>query len=276
MGEGAAQVAGHRVRVVRRLAWRLVAPENRLARARDRDTPLAMKHRTIQGAIRYTSNKPDRKGQERGRERFTFTHHADGCVTIRALCEIEEPDPTVLRDVVYSLDAAGRPKDCLLRLTVGDAFMGAGFFRFGESFIECESYGPGIGRVSQRVELASPIDGFGTHPIVTDGYFLGRQDWTHVKRRSFSMYVPSPDHRGATAPVLAPVRIDGVYKGRETVSVAAGTFDCWHLQFEDPGGGMGDHPVYDLWVTADEDALFVQGGVGGYMQTWYELVTLDR
>jgi hypothetical protein len=29
-------------------------------------------------------------------------------------------------------------------------------------------------------------------------------------------------------------------------------------------------------VTADEDAIFLQGGVGGYMQTWYELVELRR
>jgi hypothetical protein len=38
----------------------------------------------------------------------------------------------------------------------------------------------------------------------------------------------------------------------------------------------GAHPAYDLWVTADEDAIFVQGGVGGYMQTWYELAELTR
>jgi hypothetical protein len=36
------------------------------------------------------------------------------------------------------------------------------------------------------------------------------------------------------------------------------------------------HPVYDVWITADEDALSVQGGLGGYMQTWYELVNLSR
>ena len=36
--------------------------------------------------------------------------------------------------------------------------------------IECESFGPSIGRVSQRVEANGPFDGFGTHPIVGDGY----------------------------------------------------------------------------------------------------------
>ena len=28
--------------------------------------------------------------------------------------------------------------------------------------------------------------------------------------------------------------------------------------------------------TSDPDSLFVQGGVGGYMATWYELVELER
>lgn len=237
-----------------------------------------MRHTTIKGLIRYTSKKPERLNQPRGQERFTFTRHSDGAVTLRAVCEIEEPDPTVLRDVIVSMDPEGAPRDCLLRLTVGDRFMGAGFFRFGTDFIECESYGPSIGRVSQRVSLDRPIDGFGTHPIVADGYFLGNQNFSKESRRSFHMYLPSPDHRGATPPVLAPVSIDGVYLGKETVTTPAGTFACKHMQFVDPGssGFAADHPLYDLWITDDERSLFVQGGVGGYMQTWYELVELSE
>jgi hypothetical protein len=236
-----------------------------------------MRHRTVRGLIRYTSKKPERMDQPRGQERFTFTHHEDGCVTLRATCEIEEPAPTVLRDVILSMDEAGAPKDCLLRLTVGDRFMGAGMFLFGPDFLACESYGPAIGRISQRVSLDKPIDGFGTHPIVADGYFLGKQDFSSAKRRTFLMYLPSPDHRGATPPLLAPVAIDGVLVGEETVTTAAGTFACKHMQFVDPGnsGFSNDHPLYDLWVTNNDDALFVKGGVGGYMQTWYELVELS-
>jgi hypothetical protein len=237
-----------------------------------------MRHTTIKGLIRYTSKKPERLNQPRGQERFTFTRHSDGAVTLRATCEIEEPDPTVLRDVIVSMAPSGAPQDCLLRLTVDDRFMGAGFFRFGTDFIECESYGPSIGRVSQRVSLEAPIDGFGTHPIVADGYFLGKQDFSQETRRSFRMYLPSPDHRGATPPILAPVGIDGVYLGKETVTTPAGTFACKHMQFVDPGhsGFSADHPLYDLWITDDERSLFVQGGVGGYMQTWYELVELTE
>lgn len=238
-----------------------------------------MAHRTVRGEIRYTSRKPHMLGQERGHERFTFTHHGDGKSTLRAHCFIAEPDPTVMRDVIYAMDERRRPMDCTVRLTVADAFMGSGWFRFGPDFIECESYGPAIGRVSQRVSLSQPIDGFGTHPIVADGYFLGVQDWAAgPHRRSFSMYLPSPDHRGATPPLLAPVRMDGVCLGEERVSVAAGEFQARHLQFIDPGasGMIGEHPPYDLWVTADRDAVFLKGGVGGYMQTWYELTWLER
>jgi len=26
----------------------------------------------------------------------------------------------------------------------------------------------------------------------------------------------------------------------------------------------GEHPPYDLWITDDEDSIFLKGGVGGY------------
>lgn len=47
---------------------------------------------------------------------------------------------------------------------------------------------------------------------------------------------------------------------------------CRRFHFTDEEGGMaakdGPHPVYDVWVTAVGDALFVNGVVGGYMQAW--------
>jgi len=105
-----------------------------------------MQHRTITGKILYTSRKPERMGEERGRENFTFTVHADGKRILRAQCEIEEPSPTVLRDIIYALDENDMPMDCFVRLTIGDRFMGAGLFIMRDGQIECESYGPSIGR----------------------------------------------------------------------------------------------------------------------------------
>lgn len=237
-----------------------------------------MAHRTISGKIAYTSRKPGREGEERGREIFTFTVHGDGSRTMRALCEIEEPAPTVLRDITYSLDANDMPTDCFVRLTVGDAFMGAGLFRVTPEYVECESFGPLIGRVSQKVPIVGTFDGFGTHPIAGDAYITKRMDRSKgPHNRKFRTFLPSPDHRGATPPLIAETNIYLEYVGDETITVKAGEFLASHYRFTDPHADMaGGHPDYDVWVTADDDAIFLQGGVGGYMQTWYELVELAR
>lgn len=240
-----------------------------------------MKHKTIEGKILYTSKKPGREGEVRGREDFRFTHHTDGKRTLRATCELEDPDPTVLRDIVYSLDENDMPMDCFVRLTIGDEFMGAGFFRITEGFVECESYGPEIGRLSQRVPIVGSYDGFGTHPIVGDAYITKKMDRSRgPHKRNLRTFLPSPDHRGATPPMISETNIQLEYVGEETVTVQAGTFEAYHYRFSDEDGGMvglsGEaHPEYDVWVTADDDAIFLKGGVGGYMQTWYELVELN-
>ena len=240
-----------------------------------------MQHRTIRGKILYTSKKPERLDEVRGREGFTYTVHTDGKRTLRAMCEIEEPLPTVLRDITYSTDENDRPLDCFVRLTVGDAYMGSGWFRMTDGQIECESYGPSIGRVSQRRQIAGGYDGFGTHPIQGDAYLTKCMDVARgPHQRPVRAFLPSSDHRGATPPVIAEARLELAYIGEETVTVAAGSFAARHFRFTDEQGGMvsdkGAHPDYDLWVTADEDAIFLKGGVGGYMQTWYELIELQR
>lgn len=243
-----------------------------------------MNHRSVRGKIRYTSKKPEMLDRERGREWFAFTHHGDGSTIIRAQCEIEEPAPSVLRDIVYAVGPDGSPRNLHVHLTVGDEFMGSGWFNVKAGpdggVIECESYGPSIGRLSQLVNFDGPIDAMGTHPIISDAFTTRCMDISRgPHRRTIRCYLPSPDHRGATPPMAVEVKIDLEYVGDEEVTVAAGTFACRHFRFvDDSDGGMGGttHPHYDLWVTADEDSIFVQGGVGGYMQTWYELVELER
>lgn len=241
-----------------------------------------MRHRTVQGKIRYTSMKPGREGEERGREWFAFTHHGDGSTIMRARCEIEEPDPTVLRDVTYHLGPGMVPIDLHVHLTVGDAFMGSGWLHHDRAAgtISCESYGPTIGRLSQLRECGGAFDGFGTHPIVSDGYLTQIMDVARgPHRRPIRVFLPSPDHRGATPPMIAEVNMCLEYVGEEQRTVAAGTFACRHFRFiDDSDAGMGGthHPDYDMWVTADDDAVFVYGAIDGYMMNRYELVELER
>jgi hypothetical protein len=240
-------------------------------------------HRTIEGRVEYTSRKVGMEGQNRGFETFMFTHHGDGKVIMRAHCEINEPKPSVMRDIIYVLDENKQPMDLHVHLTVGGAFMGSGWMRFDGTHVEMESYGPAIGRLSQKVQAELPLSGFGTHPIVSDGYMLSYQDWKSDDKLLLNCYLPSSDHRGATPPQIAHVKIGAVYLGNENVTVPAGTFPCRHFQFVDDasivtgtGGMAGEHPPYDIWITDDEDGICVQGGVGGYMMTWYELVALKR
>ncbi len=244
-------------------------------------------HRTIRGTLAYTSNKPDRQGQERGREDFTITVHGDGRRTLRAHCEIDDAPP-VLRDVTYSVDAAGRPLDCFVRLGVDDRFVGSSWFRFTDHAIECEGFTALEGRISQRIEVPGRIAMFGTHPIQADAWLSRIADISlgpHWKVYP-ELYLCSLDHRGATGPMLMrhPIGLRLGYVGRETITVKAGTFEALHFVIGESGDAEpadtrnepGKHPRYELWCTADEDYVFLKAWVSGYMMTAYELVALER
>ena len=86
-------------------------------------------HRSVMGKVLYTSRKPERMNQERGREFFRIDVHADGTRTCTAHCEIDDR-PSVMRDITYSLDKDWNPTDCFVRISVGSRFMGSGWFRF--------------------------------------------------------------------------------------------------------------------------------------------------
>ncbi len=241
-----------------------------------------MKHRTVSGVIRYTSNKPHMLGQTRGCEWFTFTRHDDGRTILRARCEIEEPEPKVLRDIIYGIGPGGVPEHLHVHLTVDDTLMGSGWMRHDAAagIIECESFGPSIGRISQRMPAGGAFDGFGTHPVVGDGYLTRCMDISKgPHRRNVRVFLPSPDHRGATAPLIAEVNIGLEYVGEVAKTVKAGTFACRHYRYiDDTGPGMGGvtHPAYDMWVTADDDAVLVYGSIDGSMMNRYELIELNR
>lgn len=243
-------------------------------------------HFRIRGTLRYTSDKPDRKGQERGREYFTITRHADGRRTLRAYNEIDDA-PNVMRDVTLSIGTDWRPTDCFVRLSVGDAFVGSSWFQFTEREALCEGYTVNEGRISQRIALQRPIDAFGTHPIQGDGWLMKivAQDQPGVARQYRNLMLCSLDHRGATGPLLMPhpLGVPITFVGRERITVAAGTFDALHFRITetaddaaDTRNELGKHPPYDIWVTADGEFVMLLATVKGYMMTRYELTEYER
>ena len=236
-------------------------------------------HRTIRGRILYTSRHPDRMNQERGREYFILTRQSDGISHLHAHCEIDDA-PDVIRDVTCAFETRSmRPLDGSVRISVGVEFEGTGWFRFTNDLAICESYNRKKGRQSARLPLTAPTSWFGHHAIVNDG-FLSRYFPANSRPGKIMMedvIMSSPDHRGATGPLIFPMKFGLVYEKNETVTVGAGRFDARKFQITDTADHLPqEHPPYEIWCTADADGLFLKGGVGGYMQTYYELVELER
>ncbi|MEO0998020.1 MAG: hypothetical protein AAFX58_10920 [Pseudomonadota bacterium] len=242
-------------------------------------------HETIRGRIHYTSNKAGREGIERGREHFTITKHGDGRRTLRAHAEIDDA-PNVLRDVTLTLDKDWITRDAFVRLSVGDETYGSAWFRFADTYAECEGLLHERGRISERVDYDKPPPLFGTHPIQGDAWHLHAIDRSNgpTVQVMDAFLMSSLDHRGATGPSLVwhepGMKVE--YVGEERISVGAGTFDAWHFCYGERGSDRpgsnddGEHPPYEVWTTADGDFILLQAFVTGYMNTHYELVELER
>ncbi|MXO69448.1 hypothetical protein GRI72_11515 [Altererythrobacter marinus] len=233
--------------------------------------------RSVTGTLRYTSNQEERRGAERGREFFRIDVHADGSRTIAAHGEIDDA-PAVVRDVNLRVDADRAPQECFVRIAVGGAFRGSAWFRFAPDTAECEAFTAVEGRVRQTMTLDRPLPAFGNHAMANDGFMLSLYDLSQgpgvqvIER----LLLSSPDHRGATGPMLFAVDLALEFVGEETVTVAAGTFDALHFRMVDVPGLPLEHPEYDLWCTADGDYVLLKAAVGGYMQTAYELTHYEQ
>ena len=74
--------------------------------------------------------------------------------------------------------------------------------------------------------------------------------------------------------MLVSVTPSLIFVGEEQISVGAGDFQAYHFQFVSVEGFPDEHPVYDVWTSADGDYLFLKGEVGGYMPPRYALMEL--
>jgi hypothetical protein len=201
-----------------------------------------MRHRTYGGKVRYLGDKVG----ERGREWFTVTVHGDGTRTMRVHCEMD--DKEVLRDVTYTVDGNWAPRDAFVRLTVEDKFMGSGWFRFTDRFVECETLTAAGGRMSQRVDIDAPLKSFGPHPVLSDMWHLSGFDFDSADNTQYwPNAVSSPLPNGASGPMISIGMIGAERLEPEEINVPAGTFQCEHFKFI-----LIDKPSEELWFTRDD------------------------
>ena len=116
-----------------------------------------------------------------------------------------------------------------------------------------------------------------SHPIIGDALLMRLYPLAQGPGRHEldTIYLTSPDHRGATGPQFYVTNFDLVYVGDEVVEVPAGRFDARHFQVTGTAGNLPEeHPPYDVWCSADDDFLLLRASAGGYMQTRYELSEL--
>ncbi|HSN73198.1 MAG TPA: hypothetical protein VLT59_16910 [Steroidobacteraceae bacterium] len=224
--------------------------------------------RSYRGRIAYLHEE---RG-ETGRERFEVSVFTTGR-TVRAHCEMDLE--SLLRDVTYTVDASWRPLDAYVRLTVGDCFQGAAWYRFRDDGVECEQWNVRAGRTSQFLPLGRRAKLFAPHPLVTDGWQAraydfsagpGRQRVEHCTNSS-----STPD--GSTGPMVCAVYKDLEYLGRTSVRTAAGTFECRHMKIHPVMGTMAAWPPLEFWI-AGEDCLLVRMR-WPLLSSTYDLVELE-
>jgi hypothetical protein len=210
-----------------------------------------------------------------GEEEWSVTRGSDGLRVLSAHCEMVFDDEHVVRDSVLSVHSDFHPHDAFVRIMNGGKVTGTGWFRFTDEEASCESWTEAEGRISQRLPIRRPIRSFGVHAVQSDGWLAAPFPYDkgpgHVHFFGRNL-LHSTHHFGATGPFIATTGSGLEYVGIETVTVPAGTFDCHRLRFV---ALTNAHPDYDFWVTRDGDFLYVRGVVAGYMDSVFELASLD-
>lgn len=223
------------------------------------------------GRVSYTARAD---GREWGFEDWSITRDADGLRTFSAHCEMTFGGETTVRDSTLSVDAAFQPMDAYVRIARDGGWTGSGWFRFTDGEASCEGWSEEFGRISQRLPIAKPIRGFGVHAVQGDGWLAATFPYDrgpgHVQFFGRNL-IHSLHHFGATGPFIHTSGSGLRYVKDETVTVPAGTFECYRVAFV---GLTNNHPPYDMWLTRDGAFTYVRGEVEGYMDAVFELVEL--
>ncbi len=192
----------------------------------------------VRGLIGYF-----RRGVKTGQEYFAISTFTNGARTLRAQCEMW--DDTLLRDVTFAIDADYRPLDAFIRLAQHGQFVGSSWFRFGESFVECEAHTAREGRISQCMEWDGWPICFGTHSLITDGWHA--KHWQGSDPALLRSPVSSHAANGGTGPLIATTEFQLRHQGDEAVTVPAGQFHCRHFTI-----GFQTYSPIHFWVTGTQ------------------------
>ncbi|MDA1059332.1 MAG: hypothetical protein O3C65_11650 [Proteobacteria bacterium] len=229
----------------------------------------------ITGRLDYMYDTPEQRGTKLGFEDFSITRFADGRLTQRAFCRIARPGLDVERDSVMAVDANWRPTNAFVRIETSGQFTGSAWYTFSKTDAECAADTRGEGRVTYRRALDGPFS-FCCHALVGDAWMIAAGDpGKDGARVPWNLLTSTINKSGASGPALAyiPYGIERV--GRETITVAAGTFET--IQYRcgriDGVADIADAPFsYHMWVSDDPYRVCVRSAYPGASK--YELVEM--
>ena len=137
-------------------------------------------------------------GAMRGREDFSLTKNRDGSRTLRALAMTD--DSKFVRDVTFTLGADLRPRDAFVRLQVGDALQGIGYFRTEGDTLHVTTDAADSGHTLQAVRVPARFH-LTTHAVMLDGWPFWALDPRGAKQQKIVMYNTSTKWNGTDGPL---------------------------------------------------------------------------
>lgn len=190
-------------------------------------------------------------GVERGREPWTLTVNRDGSRTMRCLSMTD--DSRFVRDVTHTVRSDERPHDVFVRLQVGEALVGTGYFVLRGRELEIVTDTHESGRTSQRLTVGPRIH-IVTHAVMLDAWPWWSYDRDIGGEQALAIYNTSTRWNGTDGPLgrLETLRVRR--HDDERITVPAGTFHCRHLSFD---SDVIRSPTSHVWFTG-ADAILVR------------------
>lgn len=189
-------------------------------------------------------------GQERGREDWQLTRNRDGSVTLRCLAMTDRSK--FVRDVTYTRGPDGRPMDVFLRLQVGSALIGTGYFRTEADKLTAVTDCADTGHTVQTVSIPTDFFSIITHAVMLDGWAFFNYDRALGGEQKRTVYYTSSRRDGTDLPLgrLGTYRLN--FLGEEEITVPAGTFKAAHFTMDFDEYKV---PVSHLWVAGEDKIL---------------------
>jgi hypothetical protein len=202
--------------------------------------------RFVQGYIAYLAGADTPHAKEFGREFFSMSIQADGLRTMRAVCEFDAEGIT--RDVTYTVGRDFKPIECYVRVALKDRPVGSGWFRFTDNTAEGEAFTSSEGRFSQHIKVPERVKAFGSHPICSDILRLAhlKAERAGETQTLTNCMNSSPLAHGESGPMLGQRDYTYIYRGAETITVGAGTFNCHRFDWPVRAG-----KTLCMWTTED-------------------------